>query len=80
MSQARLTPSNVTPTPTPRINVRVLPNKRGICVSHKWDQICWSMLCQDSNKTLRGSRTSAAMAKTRGYQRRWAGWAKEYSR
>ncbi|MNH22538.1 hypothetical protein D3C72_1546690 [compost metagenome] len=73
VSQARLTPSTVTPTPTPTIKVKVLPNKRLIWVSSRCDHICVSSDCQDSSNTLSGSRTRAAMVKTRGYQRRWAG-------
>ena len=80
VNQARLTPSSVTPMPTPTIRVRVLPSRRGICVSHKWLQIWASMLCQDSSNTLSGSSTRAAMTKTSGYQRRWAGWATKNSR
>ncbi|MCY1496080.1 hypothetical protein D9M68_300040 [compost metagenome] len=74
VSQARLTPSRVTPMPTPNTSIAVLPSRRGICVSHRCRQISPSISAQLSASTLSGSSTSAAMAKAMGYQRRGAGW------
>ncbi|MNH08194.1 hypothetical protein D3C79_676020 [compost metagenome] len=76
VSQARLTPSTVTPTPTPATKVNVLPSRRLIWVSSKCDQICTSIDCQDSSRTLKGKSTRAAVRMTGRYQRRWGAWGK----
>src|SRR3990167_6346175 len=75
VNQARLTPSIVTPTPTPNTSTRVLPISRGSWVCHRCDQICRSISCQLNSNMLRGSSTSRAAVKAMGYQRRWAGRA-----
>ncbi|MCY1433139.1 hypothetical protein D9M71_491600 [compost metagenome] len=77
VSQARLTPSTVTPIPTPTTSVKVLPSRRVIWVSSRCDQICRSIDCHDSSRTLRGRSTRAAIRETGRYQRRCGAWDKE---
>src|SRR5690606_34083950 len=71
---ARLTPSSVTPTPTPSNNTTVLPSRRAIWVSQRCAHIPESISYQLNSSTLSGSSTRAATENVTGYQRYWVGW------